>query len=434
MEEVQLTFGPYGHMLNSTQVFSPDNKWVAYDVRNDGTHISQTCCIEKVHTGDLTIRKLYSSPNQTMFGPGVGAVSYHPSQDKLIFIHGLFNCSQENPYSFTRRFGAILDENMPGKVYHAEARAVNEGFLLPGALRGGTHAHSWSADGEWVSFTYNDFVMERMGQLHGVSKDLRTIGVMSPVKKVSVSKDTPEEFSGQYFAVVAATVTENPQAGSDEIDKAFDECWVGKDGYVKSDYTKQKRAVAFQGNVKDGNGNTVTEVFVSDIPDDITKAVAGKPLEGTSDTRPNVPLGLTQRRVTFTAGRKFPGLQGPRFWLRTSPDGKVVYFLMKDDEGVVQVFEIPANGGAIRQVTTIGSSIQSQFNLSPDGKRLAFIAGNSIWITDIGSGKSTRITAETPEPPVLGVLWSNDGRTLVFNRYVQGEAGRHLQIFKLNLN
>jgi Tol biopolymer transport system component len=180
----------------------------------------------------------------------------------------------------------------------------------------------------------------------------------------------------------------------------------------------------------------VTEVFVSDIPDDITKAVPDKPLQGTANTRPNVPLGLTQRRITFTSGRKFPGLQGPRFWLRTSSDGEVVYFLMKDDEGVVQVFETPTNGGTIRQVTAMGSSIQSQFNLSPDGRRLAFIAANSIWITDIASGESTRITAERPEPeaPVLGVLWSNDGRTLVFNRYVQGEAGRYLQIFKLNLN
>jgi WD40 repeat protein len=275
-----------------------------------------------------------------------------------------------------------------------------------------------------------------MAQVQGVSKDLRTIGVMSPIRKVSVSEETAEQFSGNYFTVVAATVTEHPRAGSDEIDKAFDECWVGKNGYVKTDKSQQKRAVAFQGNVKDRNGNIVTEVFVSDIPDDITKAVDGNPLEGTADTRPNVPLGLTQRRITFTADRKFPGLQGPRFWLRTSPDGKEVYFLMKDNEGLVQVFQVNTNGGAIRQVTAIGSSIQSQFNVSPDGRTLAFIAGNSIWITDISSGKSTRLTAENPQPeaPVLGVLWSNDGRTLVFNRYVKEGDGRYLQIFKLNLN
>ena len=55
MREVQLTNGPYGHMLNSIQIFSADDQWIVYDTRNDQTHIGQTCCIEKVHvnTGEI---------------------------------------------------------------------------------------------------------------------------------------------------------------------------------------------------------------------------------------------------------------------------------------------------------------------------------------------------------------------------------------------
>jgi hypothetical protein len=145
---------------------------------------------------------------------------------------------------------------------------------------------------------------------------------MCPMKKVQISAGSSEEFSGQYYSVVAATVTDDPRPGSDEIDKAFDECWIGKSGYIKNDNTHQKRAVAFQGNLKDAKNAAVTEIFVSDIPDNVTLAVPGKPLEGTENTRPNVPLGLVQRRITFTAERKFPGVQGPRFWLRSSVDGK----------------------------------------------------------------------------------------------------------------
>ncbi|HEY9486764.1 MAG TPA: DUF3748 domain-containing protein, partial [Chryseosolibacter sp.] len=240
-------------------------------------------------------------------------------------------------------------------------------------------------------------------------------------------------FSGEYFSVVAATVVENATPGSDEIEKAFDECWVGNSGYLKADGTRQNRAVAFQGHARTRDGSLITEIFVADIPDSITNA-SGEPLEGTMSSRPAVPAGLTQRRLTFTGDRKFPGLQGPRFWLRSSPDGSFIYFLMKDDAGVVQVYEVPVLGGNIRQVTKLSIPVQAQFNLSPDGKRLALIADNSIWISDIKTGKSDRVTSKTPDAtaPQLAVVWNNQGNSLVYNRYVENDGGLWLQIFKLN--
>src|SRR5260221_10361087 len=84
-----------------------------------------------------------------------------------------------------------------------------------------------------------------------------------------------ENNNGKMFSAVVTTVTDHPAYGSDEIDKAFDEGWIGSNGYVKEDSKRQKRAIAFQGNVKDENGRTKTEVFVANIPDDITKAAPG---------------------------------------------------------------------------------------------------------------------------------------------------------------
>ena len=72
MEEIQLTKEPYGHMLYSTQVFSSDDQWIAYDIRNDQTHIGRTCCIEKVNVNTGEVVRLYSAPNQTLHGPGAG--------------------------------------------------------------------------------------------------------------------------------------------------------------------------------------------------------------------------------------------------------------------------------------------------------------------------------------------------------------------------
>lgn len=435
MEEIQVTSGRYGHMINPIQIFSPDDEWIVYDTRNDQTHIGQTCCIEKVNVRSGEVVKLYSAPDQTPYGPGVGAVAWHPHNPRMIFIHGLLNCDVSRPYGFTRRFGALLHDSAPGRIAHAEARKISLP-LVEGALRGGTHAYSWSSDGEWISFTYNDFLLEQLEKNDPAHyRDLRTIGVMAPVRKVTIEEESAENFSGQYFAVVAATVTPDPQPGSDEIEKAFDECWVGKDGYVNSEGVRQRRAVAFQGTVKSVNDSLVTEVFIADIPDDIT--VSGdQPLCGTPVSRTTVPRGLIQRRLTFTENRKFPGIQGPRCWLRSSPDGASIYFLMKDNQGIVQIFEVPSAGGEPRQVTSLEHSIQAQFNVSPDGKSIALIAGNSIWLTDIISGKTRRLTAcrRDEEAPVLAVVWNNGGNSLAFNKYVPAAGDWYLQIFRIDLH
>lgn len=434
MKETLLTTGKYGHTLNSAQVFSPDDQWIVYDTRNDDTHIQYTGIIEKVNLESGEVVTVYRAENQTKYGPGVGAVAYHPDKDKVIFIHGLLNCNEQHPYGFTRRFGAIVNINRPALV-HAEGRMI-QAPLVAGTLRGGTHAHTWSRDGEWISFTYNDHLMEVLEKsTNGSVKDLRTIGVMAPLQQVKVSLENAENFSGEYFAVVAATVTEKPTPGSDEIERAFDECWIGKDGYKKLDGTRQKRAVAFQGNVRDVKGDVITEVFVADIPEVITQPDPGKPLEGTPTTRPNVPAGSTQRRVTFSTNRKYPGVQGPRFRLRSSPDGHTLYFLMKDDAGIVQIFSVPTTGGEIHQVTHLDHSVQTQFNVSPDGNQLSVVADNSIWLVETVSGRSTRITERTSDEnaPVGGVLWSHSGQILVFNRYITSGEERYLQIVRMDL-
>lgn len=433
MKETQLTRGLYGHTLNATQVFSPDGQWIYYDTRNDDTHISRTGGIEKVNIRSREIKKVYTTENQTAFGPGVGAVACHPIQNRIIFIHGLLNSSEQQPYGFTRRFGAIVDDGRPGFV-HAEARNIHEP-LVAGALRGGTHAHSWSGDGKWISFTYNDYLMESLEKLNGSVKDLRTIGVMAPLKAVKITSENDENFSGDYFSIVAASVTETPDPGSDEIERAFDECWIGENGYAKQDGILQHRAIAFQGNVRTDDGSLLTEVFVADIPEHIDNADESRPLQGTLVTRPNVPKGLIQRRLTFTSTKKHPGVQGPRFRLRTSPDGNLIYFLMKDDDGVVQIFSISTMGGSVQQVTKLDQSVQAQFNLSPDGKKLSLVSDNSIWICDLQDGKSTRITERTrdEDAPVGGALWDHDGKILVFNKYIGNQPERYLQIFTIDV-
>ena len=58
-----------------------------------------------------------------------------------------------------------------------------------------------------------------------------------------------ENNNGEMFSVIISKVHKAPQFGSNEIDKAFDECWIGVDGYIKENGERQKKAIAFQGNV-----------------------------------------------------------------------------------------------------------------------------------------------------------------------------------------
>ncbi|TZF81122.1 DUF3748 domain-containing protein [Pedobacter sp. BS3] len=424
--EKQLTHDKKGHCLHISQSFSPDNEWLVYDTRNNDTLIRSTGSIEIVNVKTGEIKEVYKTSNQTEYGPGVGAVTFSPVADTVLFIHGIRNADSRNPYSFTRRTGVAVDIHHPYQPVFMDARDITVPFT-PGALRGGTHAHSWSADGQWISFTYNDYVIEQLAKTDTSVQDLRAVGVMVPGHPVTVESDNAgENNSGKMFAVAVTQVTEHPQPGSDEIDRAFDEGWIGN-GYQKTDGSWQKRAIAFQGNVRDKNGKTKTEVFVVDLPDNLTVARPGLPLEGTASSRPNVPAGVVQRRITFTAH----GIEGPRHWLRSTSDGKQIAFLAKDAKGIVQIYGVSPNGGAITQLTFNEFSVAGPFNFSPDNRYIAYPADNSIFITDLKTSRSERVTPKSTddEKPVGGVVWSHDGKTLAYNRYVKSGNEQFLQIF-----
>jgi hypothetical protein len=429
--ETQLTHNAQGHTLNNTQVFSPDDKWIVYDTRNHDTHLGQTCCIRMLNVQTGEDRLQYQTGNQTEHGPGAGAATFSPVELRVLFLHGLRNADARLPYAMTRRTGVAIDIDQPQQPYFLDGRDLTPPFT-PGALRGGTHAHQWSGDGQRISFTYNDAVMEQLAATHPEVADLRTVGVLLPGQAVKVASDNgKDEFSGEAFAVVVTRVTETPRPGSDEIDRAFDETWIGRRGYQKPDGSQQRYALAFQGNVRNAANETVTEVFVVDLPDDLTASNPGQPLAGTATTRPNPPAGVVQRRITFSER----GIEGPRHWLRSTPDGTLIGFLAKDAAGRTQLFGVSPNGGATRQLTQQAFSIQTPFNFSPDGHFVAYAADNSVFITDLRTGQPRRLTprATDENAPINGVIWSNKGDSLVYNRYVRTAEGRYIQIFRLQM-
>jgi hypothetical protein len=237
---------------------------------------------------------------------------------------------------------------------------------------------------------------------------------------VQVSHAHPRNHDGDYFTVLATRTIARPRPGSDEINRACEEGWVGTNGYIRRNGSRQRHALAFQGQVLSPEGATISEVFIADLPDHPTQAGDG-PLCGTETRAPYPPKGTVQRRLTLTTDRRFPGLQGPRHWLRSSPDGSQIAFLMKDDVGVVQLWTVSPNGGSVRKVTKNLWPVASAFNWSPDGHRIAHIMDNSVCVTDVASGQTKRLTACTgvvsiPRPEAC--VFSPDGKSIAFVRRV----------------
>lgn len=423
--ERQITTAPHSHVLTNVNVWTPDSEWIVYDVREgdafNGDRIEQV----NVRTGE--VRRLYTSQR----GGGCGVVTCSPIAPLCVFIVGPDNPTPEWSYGFTRRGGELVDARRPGEAWPLDAATYAPPFV-PGALRGGTHVHVFSPDGMWISFTYEDEVLARLGPAtaeHDANQ--RNIGLAIPAGAVRVPPSHPRNRAGDWFSVVVTHTVAAPRPGSDEISRACEEGWIGTHGYLRTDGTMQRRALAFQGTVTALDGSQHAEVFVVDLPDNPTRPGLA-PLEGTATRWPAPPHGTQQRRITFTTGRKFPGVAStPRHWLRCSPNGAQIAFLMKDDAGVVQLWTVSPNGGAPRQVTHNPTDIASAFTWSPDGRSIAHVMDGSVCVTDIATGHTQRLTpprsGDSPSP--LACVFSPDGRAIAYTRGVVNDGKVDQQIF-----
>lgn len=436
MHERRLSFAPHGHLLTNVATWSTDSRWLLFDTRSapdggvfDGTRIARL----DVVTG--RVETLYESRH----GACCGVVTASPVDDRCVFIKGPERPTDAWHYGPARRQGVVVDMSRPGSAEPLDARDLVAPYT-PGALRGGTHVHVFSGDGSLVSSTYEDAVLDDVRDAAGGADDAvrernrRGVAVSICGRPVQVPAGHERNHAGSAFTVLVTQLTDAPRPGGDEPCRACEEGWIGSAGYVRADGSRQRHALAFQGQVVTAAGGTIAEVFVVDLPDDprqLELPGAGS-LAGTPTTRPAPPRGVTQRRVTFTADRPHPGLAGPRHWLRSSPDGSRIACLMRDDHGVVQVFTVSPLGGEPEQVTRDGWGVSSAFTWSPDGSRIAYVADSSVMTVDVATGSSRRLTHPTPGPTAPrpeACVFSPDGRRVAFMRTLPTATGHFNQLF-----
>jgi len=429
MPQRQLTSTPHGHMLTNAAVWSADSRWIVYDTREslDGS-VFDGRRIERVDVTTGRVEVLYESAR----GACCGVVTASPVDDRVVFIHGPEAPTADWSYAAWHRRGVVVRAGRPGRAETLDARDLLPPFT-PGALRGGSHVHMFSPDGRLVSFTYEDAVLAAAAaadpQFAG-ERNRRGIGVTICGEPVTVPQTHPRNHDGSGFSVLVTRLRDQPVPGSDQIGRACEEAWVGTDGYRHADGSQQRYALAFQGEVVTASGQVISEVFLVDLPerlDELRHSGDGL-LAGTATTRPVPPRGVSQRRLTDTTSRRFPGIAGPRHWLRSSPDGSQIAFLARDAAGVPQLFTVsptarPAEDGnaTLRQITRSPFPIASAFSWSPCGRWVAYVADGSVFRVEVARGRCERLTARLPAataPRPEACVHSPDGRWIAFLRPV----------------
>jgi hypothetical protein len=187
------------------------------------------------------------------------------------------------------------------------------------------------------------------------------------------------------------------------------------------------------GNVRGENGELATEVYIVDLPDEVTRARQGRPLEGSVEMRPAPPVGANQRRLTFTLSRRYPGVQGMRHFPRTSPDGSKIAFKLKDDDGLIQLFTVSPRGGEPVQLTRNAHSVETTFNWSPDGKFVVFGMDGSLCVAEVPGGFVMRLTKPS-ETSIFNPQFSNTGRWIAYNRMVAVDKQEVPHIFLIDFS
>jgi hypothetical protein len=216
--------------------------------------------------------------------------------------------------------------------------------------------------------------------------------------------DAPGNATHWFALLVGVAPKDTAKPG--EIEKAYGDSWVGRDGCMR----------AFIGKVRNEDGKTYEEsLFVVDVPDDVDITTADA---GSAKRFPSPPKGLRIRRLT-------------RDWaggiVRGTPDGDRIAYYGKAGNGTTQVFVIPSDGSDRNpdpskrpmQVTHVPGGVESSLRWHPSGDHVACIAGNAVMVTCVKPGPDFGRMRVLTRPGLAAarsnLVWSPDGSTLAYN-------------------
>jgi len=414
---IQLTSANWGLTIANRGCWSPGGRSILFDRRDDETRFDSPS-IDQVVIQTRKSHSLYTAPG----GGRCGVPTCSPVDDRVVFIHADEVRDDDWLYCAWHRRGTILDPNQPDGLQALDARDIVPPFTA-GALRGGTHLHTFNSDATAIVSTYEDHVLATATSPLAQA-NRRGIAVHVLNSPVTVPKTHHRNHDGTSFSVLVSHVTDHPLAGSDQISMATGEAWLAGSGH----------RIAVQGTVVDRRGNPCVELFLITLPDELNdlRMAGNHPLQGTPTTRPGVPAAVTQRRLTFTTEQPFPGIVGPRHWAVGSPDGSRIGCYLRDNHGKVQFWTVASDSGETIQVTHQAPEPTSPFTWHPDGSRVAYIADGSVMLVNIGDGSLERLTPRLPiadGPTHHACVFSPDGASIAFMQPVAVDSAHPAKRF-----
>jgi len=111
--------------------------------------------------------------------------------------------------------------------------------------------------------------------------------------------------------------------------------------------------------------------------------------------------------------------------VQLAPDGKRVAFTIGDVNSdanriVTQIYVMPISGGEMKQLTS-GDRSSTSPRWSPDGKKIAYVTENQLWVINGDGDNKEQITKISTG--AAGPVWSPDGKWLAFSSEVYPECG-----------
>src|SRR5437763_1286042 len=124
-------------------------------------------------------------------------------------------------------------------------------------------------------------------------------------------------------------------------------------------------------------------------------------------------LGAQQKRpITFEDFASVRAVSDPQ----PAPDGRTVLYAVRTTDVAAnrrtsQTFAVPAEGGTARVFPEAGVSA-TEARWSPDGRYVAFIAGDQLWVSDAAGANRRQLTSLNGG--ATGPVWSSASDQIVF--------------------
>ena len=125
---------------------------------------------------------------------------------------------------------------------------------------------------------------------------------------------------------------------------------------------------------------------------------------------------VPRRAMTFEDFASVRAVADPQ----VSPDGRTVLYTVRvvDVDGnrrIARTFAMPTGGGAAREFPSADVNA-TEARWSPDGRRVAYVAGGQLWVADADGANRRQITSLNGG--ATGPVWAPTGATIAFTSTV----------------